>query len=193
MVDRLRLFWNRPLQDGDRPRLFAVAVALIAGATAVLAQLDRPTPSPSSEAPARTTSPVPTPAPSPTAAPTATEDPHEEGTRSAGSANGADILASKRSARAFLAGYLPYTYGRGRAERIDAASAALRRRLTARRPRVPAGERRRTPRLELLQSDAVGGGRAELVALVADGRRRYTIALDLARTRGRWTVTGVGG
>jgi hypothetical protein len=36
VVDRLRLFWNRPLRDGDRPRLFAIVVALIATAAAML-------------------------------------------------------------------------------------------------------------------------------------------------------------
>src|SRR5262249_33289715 len=28
VVDQLRLLWNRPLRDGDRPRLFAIAAAL---------------------------------------------------------------------------------------------------------------------------------------------------------------------
>jgi hypothetical protein len=42
VVDRLRLFWNRPLRDSDRPRLFAIAVALVAGVAAMLTQLERP-------------------------------------------------------------------------------------------------------------------------------------------------------
>jgi hypothetical protein len=53
MVDRLRGFLNRPLSDGDRPRLFAPAVALIVGAAAILALVDdgnSSPPSPSSEA-----------------------------------------------------------------------------------------------------------------------------------------------
>jgi hypothetical protein len=40
VADRLRLFLNRPLQDGDRPRLFAIAVAVIAAAAGVLTLLD---------------------------------------------------------------------------------------------------------------------------------------------------------
>jgi hypothetical protein len=53
MVDRLRGFLNCPLSDGDRPRLFAAAVALIVGAAAILALVDdggSSPPSPSSEA-----------------------------------------------------------------------------------------------------------------------------------------------
>ena len=42
MVDALRAFLNRPLRDSDRPRLFAIAVAVILGAAALLAMLDDP-------------------------------------------------------------------------------------------------------------------------------------------------------
>jgi hypothetical protein len=76
--------------------------------------------------------------------------------------------------------------------RIDAASLALRRRLAAQPPRVPARERAHTPRLLLIQSDAVGLRSAQLLALVDDGRRRYTVALELTRGRGRWQVTDAG-
>jgi hypothetical protein len=47
--------------------------------------------------------------------------------------------------------------------------------------------------LVLLQSESVGHRHAELVALVSDGRRRYTVGLELARTTAGWQVTGVGG
>jgi hypothetical protein len=57
---------------------------------------------------------------------------------------------------------------------------------------VPARERRLRPRLVLLQSDAVIRRRAQLLALVGDGARRYTLRLALARTPGGWAVTDVG-
>jgi hypothetical protein len=188
------LFWNRPLRDADRPRLFAIAVALIAAAAAVLTQLERPAPPPRAQPPdgpavavSSTPEAVPTSAAS---APLA--QPSEEGTRTPVAASGADVAMSKRAARRFLASYLPYTYGRGRARGIRPATPALRRRLSANRPRVPARERRRAPRLVLLQSDTVGHRDAELVALVSDGRRRYTVGLELARTGGGWQVERVG-
>jgi hypothetical protein len=190
VVDLLRLFWHRPLRDGDRPRLFAIAVALIAGAAAMLTQLERP------GGPAVVPKPRPAPpasVPAATAAPTlAPSEPAAEGARTTARPAHVDVTASKRAARRFLAGYLPYSYGRRGTRRIDAASPALRRRLAAERPRVPDTERARAPRLVLIQSDAVGPRSAGLVALVDDGRRRYTVALELTRTGGRWQVDHVG-
>src|SRR5919206_1667379 len=40
VVDRLRLLLNRPLRDGDRRRLFVVAVAVILVAAGAMAGLD---------------------------------------------------------------------------------------------------------------------------------------------------------
>jgi hypothetical protein len=194
VVDRLRVLWNRPLRDSDRPRLFAIAVALIAAAAAVLTQLEQPARSPRMQTPDRPPAPV-SPAPEPVLTPAASAPPGApsgEGTRTPVAASRADVAASKQAARRFLARYLPYTYGRGQARRVRPAAAALRRRLAAQRPRVSAGERRRRPRLVLLQSDTVGHRHAELVALVSDGRRRYTVALELARTRAGWQVDRVG-
>jgi len=86
----------------------------------------------------------------------------------------------------------PYTYGRGRARQIRPATPSLRRQLSATRPRVPARERRRAPRLVLLQSDTVGHRHAELVALVGDGHRRYTVGRSLERAGAGWQVARVG-
>lgn len=104
----------------------------------------------------------------------------------------ADVVATKRAARRFLAGYLAYTDGRRPARRIASASVALRRSLAAHPPRVPARERHRRPRVVLMQSHGVGRVRAELVALVRDGARRYTVPLKLTRGRSSWKVTAVG-
>jgi hypothetical protein len=194
VVDRLRQLWNRPLRDGDRPRLFAIAVALVAATAAVLTQLDGPSPAPRPHR--AVTSPVTKPQ-APATAPAATPDmdrgePSEEGHRTVVRPARADVRASKRAARRFLGGYLLYTYGRVCARAIQSATGALQRQLDARRPRVPAGERRRSPRLTLLQSNSVGHRRAELLALVDDGKRRYTIALELARAATGWRVTRAG-
>jgi hypothetical protein len=98
----------------------------------------------------------------------------------------------KHTARAFLAGYLPFSYGRGSERRIRAASARLRARLAAERPRVPARERRRRARVVLLQLDGAGRTWAGVMALVDDRARRYSVALTLARVGRVWQVTRVG-
>ena len=173
-------------------RLFAIAVALIAGTAALLTQLERgdpaqrtePNPSPTATPPALATQLGPTRVRAP--------GPSEEGTRTLVPASRADVAASRRAARRFLAGYLPYTYGRAHASTIRSATPALRRRLAAQRPRVPVHERSRTPRVVLVQSDSVGHEHAEFVALVSDGRRRYTVALALDRTRAGWQVDRAG-
>jgi hypothetical protein len=104
----------------------------------------------------------------------------------------AEVASAKAAAQRFLAGYLPYSYGERGARRIPAATAELRRQLAANRPRVPARERRRRPRVVLVQSNGVSHVRADLVALVDDGARRYTVPLELAREKAGWRVTAVG-
>jgi hypothetical protein len=92
----------------------------------------------------------------------------------------------------FLGGYLPFSYGRGSADGLRAASAGLRARLAAERPRVPARERRRRARVVLLQLDGAGRTWAGVMALVDDGTRRYSVALTLARVGRAWQVARVG-
>ena len=194
MVDRLRVFFNHPLEDGDRHRLFVIVVAIIAGAALILALLDDAGPAPEPvKARARSAAQAPTVAASfnvPAAAPAA---PSEEGNPPAAlRGSRTDIARGKRAARRFLARYLPYTYGQGRANRIPAATPDLRAALDEARPRVPARNGRRRPRLELLQSDGVSSERAQLVALVRDGRLRYTVRLRLTNTAAGWVVTELG-
>jgi hypothetical protein len=194
VVDRLRLLLNRPLRDGARPRLFVVAVAVILIAAAALAALDNPGPP---RRPARTTAAPPpaaaSPPPVPAVASPAPTVPSEEGPAPAASlASRDEMRQAKRGARRFLAGYLRYSYGRGTARAIARAGARLRGRLSRERPRVPPAERRRRPRVLLVQSDGASPDAARLVALVADGRRRYTVALGLERTAAGWRVTSVG-
>ena len=195
MIDALRAFLNRPLRDAERQRLFAVAVAAILAGAGALALLAGPAPRP----PRATRAPLPVRAAAPPVVVLPAEDalspqaPSEEGTpRKELEGSAADVASAKRAAKRFLAGYLPYTYSQRRARRIAAATGQLRRRLAARPPRVPAPERHRHPRVVLVQSNGVGRARAELVALIRDGTRRYTVPLELKRGRAGWTVTAVG-
>jgi hypothetical protein len=196
VVDQLRLFLNQPLRDADRPRLFAVAVVVIIAAGGLLALLHDPAPA-RHHGPGAASAPTAVAGgglPAPTAIPSQTPVAASEKGRPAASSAGsrADVATAKRAARQFVSAYLPYSYGHGRPTRIPAATAALSRRLTRARPRVPARERRLHPRLVLLQSDAVGHRHAQLLALIDDGARRYTLQLELSRSRGSWTVADVG-
>jgi hypothetical protein len=196
MVDRLRRLLNRPLADIERRRLFLVAVVVIVAAAAGFSLLDDHG-SPVGDSGAGVTSsgtsslrsaPFDDPA-----GVVALEAPSEEGRLSASQeASRVDVTRAKRAARRFLAGYLAYSYGRADAGQIRTAAPGLRRRLAAEQPRVPARVRRRRPRLLLVQADGVGRLRGRLLALVGNGSRRYTVGLELARTRIGWAVTDVG-
>src|SRR4051812_48854396 len=141
--------------------MFAIAAAFIAGAALILALAVRP----NAERPRalRTGMPVPErvltfegPTPVPTATAAA---PIEEGAP-AGSGSAHDVASCRHVARAFLAGYLLYAYGRY--GHIAHASSALRHQLRSDRPRVPAAERRLRARVVLLQTDGVSDQRADL-------------------------------
>jgi hypothetical protein len=174
MTDRLRQFLNRPLRDADRPRLFAIAVVLILGAAGMLSLLDD-----AGSAPVERSSAPPSPDPPP---------PTEEGSPPAApEPSRRDVERAKRAARRFLAGYLRYSYGRGEVREIESAGAELRQRLARDRPRVPRAEARRRARVLLLHAEGAG-----ILALVSDGARRYTVALELARTDAGWRVVDVG-
>ena len=194
MIDRLRAFLNRPLGDAERRRLFVAAVAVILAGAGALALVARPDPRPQRATGAPL--PVPPAAPPVVVLPAdalSLHAPNEEGApRKVIEGSTADVASAKRAAMRFLDGYLPYTYGQRRAGRITAASVQLRRRLAARPPRVPPRERHRRPRVVLVQSNGVGRDRAELVALIRDGARRYTVPLELTHGRAGWTVTAVG-
>ncbi len=198
MIDRLRLALNRPLHDGERPRLFAAAAAVIVAAGTAFALLDDAGPS-AERSRAATASPPPSPVSSaePSLLPARPiapiEAPSEEGQPPAALvASRTQVRHAKRAARRFLAGYLPYVYGRASAGEIRAVSDRLRRRLARDRPRVWARERHRRPRTELLQTEGVSPRHAQLAALVSDGAWRYTVPLELERSSAGWTVTDVG-
>jgi hypothetical protein len=105
-----------------------------------------------------------------------------------------DARAAAAAARAFLEGYLPYSYGRADAERIRAAAIPLLRELEASPPRVPASVTHARPQLVSVRAEAAtAGSDIDVVAEVEDGRRRYRIPLAVRNTAGRWLVTAVSG
>jgi hypothetical protein len=105
-----------------------------------------------------------------------------------------EARAATAAARAFLEGYLPYSYGRAQAKRIRAAATSLLRELEASPPRVPASVDRARPQLISLRAvAATDGSNVDVVAGVEDGRRRYRIPLTVRDTGRRWVVTAVNG
>lgn len=193
MIDRLRSWLNRPLGDGDRRRLFVVAVVVLLAAAGAFASLDRPDREPVAP-PSRSDSATELEAEPVRPSPASLEVPSEEGRlEPAEAASTSEIAAARRAALRFLSGYLPYTYGRRGPSSIPAASPRLLQRLAQRRPRVPARESGRRTRVVVLQPTGVGRVRAGITALVDDGARRYTVGLELERRRSGWLVTDAGG
>jgi hypothetical protein len=194
VIDRLAAFMQRPLRDAERPRLFALAVVVLLAGAAVLALLDRP--AADSAPPPASRAPDPTPEarlPEELAPAAATEPPSEEGRlRADTAASRTQIAAAKRAARRFLAAYLAYSYGRRGADVIPNASGRLRARLVRARPRVPPGVRKRRPHIVLLHAHGVAPRSGELVALVSDGARSYSVRLELERAPAGWRVVDVG-
>jgi len=47
--------------------------------------------------------------------------------------------------------------------------------------------------VQLIHADGAGKVRAAMLALIADGKRRYTVRLELEQRRSGWSVTDVGG
>jgi hypothetical protein len=183
VLDRLRLFLNRPLTDADRPRLFGLAVAVILLIALALTLLRNAGEGP----PAGTEAPPAATQPARAAAPSEDREPPD-----ALAVTRADVSEVKRAARRFLAGYLPYSYGRRAPDAIVGATQQLRAELVSERPRAPAGAHHRRPRIVLLQTEGAGREHAGILALVNDGERRYTVPLELARLEAGWRVTDVG-
>jgi hypothetical protein len=105
-----------------------------------------------------------------------------------------EARAATAAARAFLAGYLPYSYGRSDAGRIRAAARRLLRELEASPPRVPGTVARARPRLISVRARAATSDLdVDVLAVVEDGQRRYSIPLAVRHAGRRWIVTAVSG
>jgi hypothetical protein len=101
--------------------------------------------------------------------------------------------AATAAARTFLADYLPYSYGQSDAGRIRAADRRLLRELEASPPRVPATVGGARPRLISVRAEAATGDLGvDVLAVVDDGQRRYSIPLVVRDSGRRWIVTAIG-
>jgi hypothetical protein len=88
--------------------------------------------------------------------------------------------AAATAARVFVHAYLPYSYGRGGADRIQGAAWQLVRALREAPPRVPAAVARGRPRLVSVLAEAATGDREDLsdeVCVVVVMRPRCRIAV----------------
>jgi hypothetical protein len=92
----------------------------------------------------------------------------------------------------FLAGYLPFAYGRGSALAIRAATQALRRQLLSQRAQLTPVERRRRPRVVALQTIGTTPVFVVATAVIDDGGlATYRLRFTLSRATGRWAVSSV--
>jgi hypothetical protein len=102
------------------------------------------------------------------------------------------VRQASAAARRFLAGYLPYSYGRRPATLIRGASAQLRRTLVRDAPRVPlALQKKARPRLRGLQLSGISGQQVIMLARIDDGQSRYAALLTVQRQGQRWAVSQV--
>lgn len=201
MLDRLRALRDRPIGDSERPALFAVAMAVLVAGAVLFGLIDRPEGEEPQPAPVETVAEAPAPADEePSAAqtpPNSGELPIPEGEatdRDAAAPSEREIAAARRTVSGFLAGYLPYTYGKREAREVPLVTGELRAALEQSAPRVPPGASRGgAPQVETLQVDASEEDALAFLALVDDGVRSYTVEVGVALGDQGWRVTGVGG
>ena len=104
------------------------------------------------------------------------------------------LVAAKSVAARFLAGYLPFLYGRGSARSIDAVTPDMRLQLSRMRALVTPVERQRHPRVVSLSVVGQAAAGALVTALVADGGlTTYALRIMLSGGRGGWIVNSVDG
>jgi hypothetical protein len=142
-----------------------------------------------SRAASATSSPAPVTTPSP---PRATRGEGEP--KSAPAVAPRDARAATAAARSFLDGYLRYSYGRAEAGRIRAAARPLLRELKSSPPRVPAKVARGRPQPTSVRAKAATSDVGiDVLAVVDDGQRRYSIPLAVRDLGSRWVVIAVNG
>lgn len=104
------------------------------------------------------------------------------------------LVGARRVAARFLAGYLPFVYGRGSARSIEAVTPAVRRQLSRMRGLVTPVERQRHPRVVSLTAVAQSPAAIQETALVTDGGvTTYALRIRLRAGRNGWMVSGVAG
>ncbi len=99
---------------------------------------------------------------------------------------------ARRVAERFLAGYLPFAYGRGSALAVGDVTSALRRQLLRERARLTPVERRRHPRVVSLQTVGTTPAFVVATAVIDDGGVvTYRARVTLQREASRWAVSSV--
>jgi hypothetical protein len=168
---------DRPLAEHER-RTALVATAAVLVAAALLFANTRPLASGTpARAAVKTTAPT-APDPSPPKAKPIT--------------GGELSPIAAQASRAFLAGYLAYTYRRAPASRIADATGALLTALEAHPPRVSPAMRSEHPRVVDLDSAPAPSGKIGVSAVVNDGGLiEYTLGLTLTQQGGRLLVTSL--
>jgi hypothetical protein len=179
MTGWLTALRDRPIAERERRTAVAATAAVLIAATAVFV-LTRPT---THAASARAATKASTTA-------TATVDPVLHAPQaSAGSAQSREAVAA---GRAFLAGYLAYTYNGAPASRITDAARSLMASLQAHPPSVPPAMRASRPRVVELHTTPALSGQLEVSAVINDGGLiDYTLGLILSPQDGRLLVSAL--
>ena len=189
MIDRLRALWTRPIRDEERMPIFLGAAVVLVLAAVLLALTRGGQEAVTAARPAAPEAEPAAPAPREVAPPPAADAPRE----APATVSDNDVRAAKRTARRFLSGYLPYSYGRGPASAVGtAATPELRAELAATPPRAAARVRRLEPRVGSVQVEAMTSRSVAVAAFIEDGERAYSIALGLERGASGWQVSGLG-
>jgi hypothetical protein len=106
----------------------------------------------------------------------------------------AELGRARTVAIRFLHGYLPFAYGRARADHVIAVTATLRRQLTTEQALVTPTEGRRHPRVVSLAMVGQAPKVVLVTALVEDGGViAYALRITLQAGRSGWLVSAVDG
>ena len=187
VVDRLSALWNRPTDDRARRVVVFVAIAVVLSAVAAVLVLTRPDGSsstPVATGPSTTSTRLP-------AAPSSDVTTLSEAVPGSPEATAPyrPPATAERAVRTFLAGYLRYLYGQGRAGSIERAAPLLVRRLAADPPRVSPAQMARKPRVVEVRARKPRTGRLRVLAMIEDGGvSRYPIGAVMAVRGGVWQV-----
>ena len=99
--------------------------------------------------------------------------------------------AVEAAARAFMMGYLPFSYGQERASSIVAVTSQERQDLEVNPPQVPAAVRRRHPRVVGVRMTPYAAGEWQVTVTVSDGTLSYPIVVVAGDLPAGWEVMAI--
>jgi hypothetical protein len=97
---------------------------------------------------------------------------------------------AERAAAAFLTGYLPWSYARATLAQVHDLTGALRSRLAAAPPSVPARSKALVPRVIVIAINRVGRN-WEAYATVVDREATFDVTVVMSEFHGRWLASQV--